>query len=192
MAVGGALEFALLHAGIGPGNDPSHFPLIPQRQFPGNLTVMIQAVKSHGLLVAAYLKHGIRGSIHNQMAFPYLFLCQFIQYFRSAGASVADDFPSGPFLQLVYQLLRKAVAGKCLEGRGNKKPHHLPVSRHGILAPASLLQAHVTPQRMFWRLHPFQWMQVDHAQFFQIRNLKPRNLLGNMPQGVHPHISIFR
>ena len=45
MAVGGALEFALLHAGIGPGNDPSHFPLIPQRQFPGNLTVAIEIAR---------------------------------------------------------------------------------------------------------------------------------------------------
>ena len=153
MAVGGAPELALLHAGIGPGNDASHLPFIPQGQFPGNLAVVIQVVKSHGLLVAAYLKHGISGSIYDQMAFPNLLLRQFIQDFRSAGALVADDFTSGPLLQLVYQFLRKTVAGKCLEGRGHKKPHHLPVSRHGVLATASLLQTHVTSQGVFCRLH---------------------------------------
>ena len=60
MAVTGPFEFAALFAHIGSCDNTANSPLIPHSQFSGNLTVMIQGLKSHGFLIATDLKHRIR------------------------------------------------------------------------------------------------------------------------------------
>ena len=60
MAVACPFEFAALFAHIGSCDNTANSPLIPHSQFSGNLTVMIQGLKSHGFLIAADLKHRIR------------------------------------------------------------------------------------------------------------------------------------
>ena len=172
-------KFPLLLSHIGPGNHPSHLPLILHGQFPGNLAVAIQVLQAHGLLVAANLQHRVRGGIYDQMALLNLFLPQLIQNLRAAGAFVADDFPAAPAGQLLNQLRGKSMLRKGLERLRDVKPHHLPVAGHGILSGALLPQGHIFCQRTRLGLKPRGRMQVPQSQLLKIRDGKG-HLLGDM------------
>ena len=120
------------------------------------------------------------------------FLSQLIQDLCSAGAFVADYLMSGLFFQLPDQFRRKSVLRKCLKGLLYLKPHHLPVSGHGVFPFASLPELSVISQAVFHRFHLLQRCKICHAHLLKIRDDKTVHRPGDMPQSIHIHISELR
>ena len=83
---------------------------------PCDLTAAVQLIQTEGLLVSADLKHRIRRSINDHMAGGDLFLCQFIQDLRSAGALISDHLMTGTLFQFFDQLRRKAMLREGFKG----------------------------------------------------------------------------
>ena len=105
---------------------------------------------------------------------------------------VADDGSPGSGGQFVYQFLGKSRLRKGLEWRGDMQPHHLPMSRHGVLARARLIQFRKIGERLLRRVHPFQGMQVCHAKLLQIEDTEGIRVFRNMSKRVRPRITVRR
>ena len=181
MAVGGAVEGIGAVAKEGAGDHAAH-AVFAFEHFPGDLTVAVQLLHRHKLLVGGHLKNAVGAGVHDEGVFPHGLLAVVLQHLRAGIGLVAQHLVAGLLLILPDQLLREALG----EGGQRLRADHtgdLPVADGGILAHALLLQAGKGSRRGIRFLPCGHAVNVEQTQLAQIGTVEI-GVVRNGTQGV--------
>ena len=108
MAVGGAVEGVRAVAQEGAGDHAAH-TVLALEHFPGDLTVAVQLLYRHQLLVGSHLKNAVGAGVHDEGVFPHGLLTVVLQHLRAGIGLVAQHLVAGLMLIFPDQLLREAI-----------------------------------------------------------------------------------
>ena len=165
---------------IGTRDYPADSPLIPQSDLAGIFTDIVEILKTERLLIPADLEDRIGGCINNHLVMIDLVLRIFIKDDGAAGGCIADHFTPALLLKKLNKFRGKSCIRKCDERLCCMDTHHLPVTRHRILATALLRHPACISERSPGWLYAGKRLYIGDSHRDEIRDQECPHSLGNM------------
>ena len=171
VAVGGAVEGVRAVAKEGAGDHAAH-AVLAFEHFPGDLTVAVQLLHRHKLLVGGHLKNAVGAGVHDEGVFPHGLLAVVLQHLRARIGLVAQHLVAGLLLILPDQLLREALG----EGGQRLRADHtgnLPVAGCCVLAAGAFRNSEVRSSRICDLRADCNPVDVEKSQLLHVRHAEP-------------------